>query len=70
MCSSYSFANGNWRGTTYCHIGIRSTNGYGAGDICAAGLGTTCNTFGYGYLKLTPVTGGFDVTGAWSEKWH
>ncbi|WP_413173655.1 hypothetical protein [Anabaena azotica] len=64
------FGNGNWGGTTYSHIGTRSSNGYGAGDICAAGFGPICNTFGYGSLNLTPVTGGFDVTGAWSEKWR
>jgi hypothetical protein len=64
------FGNGNWGGTTYSHIGTKALNGYGAGDICANGLGPTCNTFGYGSLKLTPVPGGFDVTGAWSEKWR
>jgi hypothetical protein len=64
------FGNGNWGGSTYSHIGTRSSNGYGAGDICAVGLGPICNTFGYGSLKLTPVSGGFDVTGAWSEKWR
>ncbi len=64
------FGNGNWEGTTYSHIGTKSFNGYGASDICAAGLGPICNTFGWGSLKLTPVPGGFDVTGAWSEKWR
>ncbi|AFY31526.1 hypothetical protein [Calothrix sp. PCC 7507] len=64
------FGNGNWGGSTYSHIGTKSFNGYGAGDICATGLGPICNTFGYGSLKLTPVSGGFDVTGAWSEKWR
>jgi hypothetical protein len=64
------FGNGNWGGTSYSHIGTRGFNGYGAGDICAAGFGPICNTFGYGSLKLNPVVGGFNVTGAWSEKWR
>ncbi|MBD2344104.1 hypothetical protein [Anabaena subtropica] len=64
------FGSGNWGGTTYSHIGTRGVNGYGAGDICGTGFGPICNTFGWGSLKLTPVTGGFDVTGAWSEKWR
>lgn len=64
------FGNGNWGGTTYSHIGTRSFNGYGAGDICANGFGPICNNFAWGSLKLTPVSGGFDVTGAWSEKWR
>ncbi|MDJ0737590.1 MAG: hypothetical protein QNJ47_26610 [Nostocaceae cyanobacterium] len=64
------FGNGNWGGNTYSHIGTRGRNGYGAGDICPATFGPICNTFGYGSLKLTPVFGGFNVTGAWSEKWR
>lgn len=64
------FGNGNWNGTTYSHLGTKGSNGYGAGDICANGFGPICNHFGYGSLKLTPVPGGFDVTGAWSEKWR
>ncbi|RCJ25191.1 hypothetical protein A6770_28025 [Nostoc minutum NIES-26] len=64
------FGNGNWEGSTYSHIGTRSFNGYGAGDVCGAGFGPICNTFGWGSLKLNSVPGGFDVTGAWSEKWR
>ncbi|WP_313942643.1 MULTISPECIES: hypothetical protein [Calothrix] len=64
------FGNGNWGGSTYSHIGTRSFNGYGAGDICGNGFGPICNTFGWGSLQLTPVGGGFKVTGAWSEKWQ
>jgi hypothetical protein len=64
------FGNGNWEGSTYSHIGTRSFNGHGAGDICGSNFGTICNTFGWGSLKLTPVSGGIDVTGAWSEKWR
>lgn len=64
------FGNGNWGGSTYSHLGTRAFNGYGAGDLCAAGFGTICNTFGYGSLKLTPVSGGFNATGAWNEKWR
>jgi len=65
------FGNGSWNGNTYSHIGTRSFNGYGASDICGTGFGPVCNTFGWGSLRLTPVTPrGFDVTGAWSEKWR
>ncbi|BAY30124.1 hypothetical protein NIES2107_19680 [Nostoc carneum NIES-2107] len=64
------FGNGNWEGSTYSHIGTRSFNGSGAGDICGRGFGRICNNFDWGSLNLTPVTGGFDVTGAWSEKWR
>ncbi len=64
------FGNGEWEGTTYSHLGTRSTGGYGAADICAAPFGPTCNNFSFGSLKLTTVSGGFNVTGAWSEKWR
>jgi hypothetical protein len=60
------FGNGNWGGTTYSHLGTKGHNGYGAGDICDAPFGPTCNTFGYGSLDFS-VAG--QVTGAWSEKW-
>ncbi|MBW4670884.1 MAG: hypothetical protein KME60_26540 [Cyanomargarita calcarea GSE-NOS-MK-12-04C] len=64
------FGNGYWGRTTntYSHLGTFSHNGYGASDIC--GLDPTCNTFGWGSLKFTIVPDGFDVTGAWSEKWR
>jgi hypothetical protein len=65
------FGNGQWAGSTYSHLGTRGLNGYGASDICHASFGTICNNFGYGSLKFTPVApSGFDVTGAWSEKWR
>ncbi|MBD2437568.1 hypothetical protein [Nostoc sp. FACHB-110] len=64
------FGNGNWEGSTYSHIGTRSFNGYGASDVCTQGFGPICNTFGWGSLKFTSVPGGFNVTGAWSEKWR
>jgi hypothetical protein len=64
------FGNGNWEGSTYSHIGSSSFKGYGASDICDASFGLICNTFSFGSLKLTPVSGGFNVTGAWSEKWR
>ncbi len=64
------FGNGEWGGNTYSHLGTRSTKGYGAGDICDAPFGPICNTFGYGSLKFNSVPGGFNVTGAWSEKWR
>lgn len=64
------FGNGDWEGTNYSHLGTRSQGGYGAADICAAPFGPTCNHFLAGSLKLTTVSGGFNVTGAWSEKWR
>ncbi len=64
------FGNGNWGNSTYSHLGTRSFNGHGASDICGTGFGSICNTFGWGSVKLNPVTGGFNVTGAWSEKWR
>jgi hypothetical protein len=64
------FGNGNWEGSTYSHIGTRADNRYGASDICDIPFGPICNIFAYGSLKLTPVSGGFDVTGAWREKWR
>jgi hypothetical protein len=65
------FGNGQWEGSTYSHLGTKGLNGYGAGDICHTSFGTICNNFGYGSLQFTPVApSGFDVTGAWSEKWR
>jgi len=64
------FGNGNWNGNTYSHLGTRGNNGYGAGDICGNGFGPSCNNFGYGSLTFTPTSGGFKVTGAWSEQWR
>lgn len=64
------FGNGEWDGETYSHLGTRSFNGYGASDICGSVFGTICNNFGWGSLSFAPVPGGFDVTGAWSEKWR
>ncbi|MBE9211482.1 hypothetical protein IQ247_01905 [Plectonema cf. radiosum LEGE 06105] len=64
------FGNGNWEGNTYSHLGTRGNTGHGASDICNSAFGPICNTFAYGSVKLTPVTGGFNVTGAWSEKWR
>ncbi len=65
------FGNGNWNGATYSHVGTLSFNGYGAGDICSAPFGPVCNTFGWGSLRFSAVAPrGFDVTGAWNEKWR
>jgi hypothetical protein len=65
------FGNGQWEGSTYSHLGTKGLNGYGAGDICHTSFGIICNNFGYGSLQFTPVApSGFDVTGAWSEKWR
>jgi hypothetical protein len=65
------FGNGDWKGGTYSHLGTLSFNGYGASDICGAPFGPTCNTFGWGSLRFAAVASrGFDVTGAWSEKWR
>ncbi|MEO1428686.1 MAG: hypothetical protein AAFV71_06375 [Cyanobacteria bacterium J06633_8] len=64
------FGNGNWERKTYSHIGTRGSKGYGASDICDTPFGPVCNKFAFGSLKLTPVGSGFNVTGAWSEKWR
>jgi hypothetical protein len=64
------FGNGEWGGATYSQIGTHSSKGYGAGDICAPGFGSLCNTFAYNSLKLKTIPGGFNVTGALSEKWR
>jgi hypothetical protein len=67
------FGNGWWGevNNTYSHVGTRASKGYGASDICKTPFGPTCNNFGWGSLKLTPVApSGFDVTVAWSEKWR
>ncbi len=64
------FGNGNWGRSTYSHIGTRGVKGYGASDICKVPFGPVCNTFPYGSLKLNPALNGFNVTGAWSEKWR
>lgn len=65
------FGNGEWEGATYSHLGTRSFNGYGASDICGSVFGSICNIFGWGSLRFTPVAPrGFDVTGAWNERWR
>jgi hypothetical protein len=64
------FGNGNWGSSTYSHLGSKSVNGYGAGDICAAPFGPICNNFAYGSLRFSRVsTDEVRVTGAWNEKW-
>lgn len=64
------FGNGYWGGSTYSHIGTTSGfNGVGASDICGTSFGSFCNNFDYGSLNLNAVTGGYQVTGAWSERW-
>ncbi len=40
------YDEGNWEGSTYSHIGTRSFNGYGAGDIYRNGFVPICNNFG------------------------
>jgi hypothetical protein len=64
------FGNGQWSGSQYSHIGTRSTAGVGASDICGTTFGPICNNFPYGSLKVTPVPGGYNVTGAWREMWR
>ncbi|MFH7027504.1 MAG: hypothetical protein ACHBN1_19420 [Heteroscytonema crispum UTEX LB 1556] len=39
-------------------------------DICVPGFGSICNTFAYNSLKFKSIPSGFNVTGAWSEKWR
>jgi hypothetical protein len=64
------FGNGNWGGSTYSHLGSKSHNGYGAGDICATPFGSICNNFGYGSLRFSRVSPDeVNVTGDWNEKW-
>jgi hypothetical protein len=69
------FGNGDWDGNTYSHLGTRGKNGYGSADICppervhATIFGTICNNFDYGSLTFTSTRSGFNVNGAWSEKW-
>lgn len=65
------FGNGYWsaRSNTYSHLGTFSANGYGASDICDRPFGPVCNTFGWGSLQLRAVAGGYEVTGAWRERW-
>jgi hypothetical protein len=65
------FGNGEWEGSTYSHLGTRSFNGYGASDLTGSTFGTISNHFAWGSLQFSPVAPyGFDVTGAWSEKWR
>jgi hypothetical protein len=64
------FGNGQWTGSKYSHLGTRSTAGVGASDICGSTFGPICNNFPYGSLKVKPVPGGYDVTGAWREMWR
>jgi hypothetical protein len=64
------FGNGQWNGTHYSHLGTLSgLNGVGASDLCDSSFGSTCGSFGYGSLKLTPSDGGYVVNGDWSEQW-
>ena len=65
------FGKGNWNGNVYSHLGTQSFNGYGAGDVCGSTFGPVCNTFGWGSLHFSTVAPrGFNVTGAWNEKWR
>jgi hypothetical protein len=64
------FGNGQWEGSQYSHLGTRSTAGVGASDICGTTFGPICNNFAYGTLKVKPVPGGYNVTGAWRETWR
>jgi hypothetical protein len=65
------FGNGNWNGSQYSHLGtLAGPSRLGASDVCANAFGSICNTFAYGSLRSTAVTGGYDITGKWSEKWR
>ncbi len=65
------FGNGQWEGNRYSHLGTRSTKGRaGASDICGTRFGPVCNKFAYGSLKIKPAVGGYNVIGAWREKWR
>ncbi|MEM7552943.1 MAG: hypothetical protein AAF378_02395 [Cyanobacteria bacterium P01_A01_bin.84] len=65
------FGNGYWnsKNNTYSHLGTRSTEGVGAGDICGSSFGSYCNNVPYGSLQLTPARFGLIVKGAWKELW-
>jgi hypothetical protein len=65
------FGNGQWNGTTYSHLGTLSgLSGVGASDLCNSAFGAVCGQYDYGSLNLTPFDGGYDVTGAWRERWQ
>lgn len=64
------FGSGNWNGTTYSHLGMRSTYGRGASDICHPSFGQFCGNYDFGSLKFQYVSGGINVTGAWNEQWR
>ena len=65
------FGNGKWGDRTYSHIGTRGfSRQAGVSHICALQFGAICNTLKFGSLQLRPVSEGFNVTGAWNEKWR
>lgn len=64
------FGNGQWGQAVYSHLGTRSFKGAGASDICGSVFGPVCNHFNYGSLQIKAVGNGFDVDGAWREKWR
>lgn len=64
------FGNGQWGQAVYSHLGTRSPKGAGASDICGSVFGPVCNHFNFGSLQIKPVGSGFDVMGAWREKWR
>lgn len=62
------FGNGNWGGSQYVHLGIRTNVGYGANDFCAPGQ--ICNTFAPGVLHFvnSDVLHG-TIVPEWNEVW-
>jgi hypothetical protein len=65
------FGSGNWNGKTYSHLGMRSTYGRGASDICHPIIGQFCGNYSFGSLKFQYVfPRGINVTGAWNEQWR
>ena len=66
--NSVWFGNGNWGKSEYVHLGMRTTNGYGANDFCAPGQ--ICNTFAPGILHFaTSDLLHTTIVPEWNEEW-
>lgn len=69
------YGTGTWNGATYSHIGTSFTNSDQAivsvSDLCDSAFGNICNNFNNGSVVFNRVQPrGYDVTGAWSERWR
>jgi hypothetical protein len=67
------YGNGEWNGARYTHIGtlnVSSPTGE-ASDLCDPAFGEYCSETPYDGLSISPASPrGFDVTGAWNERWR